>query len=82
MKISNMMRKPTVTRKHSPSAIKQEKNEFQKYLHKLLFVVVQLTGALVMVYSRVLNCGISSAGWFCSEMAAYCGGKVFLTLRL
>ena len=31
-----------------------------------------------MVYSRVLNWGISSAGWFCSEMAAYCGGNVFL----
>jgi len=31
-----------------------------------------------MVYSSVLNCGMSSAGWFCSEMAAYCGGKVFL----
>ena len=44
--------------------------------------MVQLTGALVMVYSRVLNCGISSAGWFCSEVAADCGGKVFLTLRL
>ena len=31
-----------------------------------------------MVYSRVLNWGISSAGWFCSEMAAYWGGNVFL----
>jgi hypothetical protein len=29
-----------------------------------------------MVYSRVENCGISSAGWFCSEMAEYWGGKV------
>ena len=40
-----------------------------------------LTGALVMVYSSVLNCGISSAGWFCSEIAAYCGGNVFLELK-
>ena len=31
-----------------------------------------------MVYSKVLNWGISSAGWFCSDIAAYCGGKVFL----
>ena len=30
-----------------------------------------------MVYSRVENIGINSAGWFCSEMAAYCGGNVF-----
>ena len=34
-----------------------------------------------MVYSRVLNWGISSAGWFCSEMAAYCGGNVFLKIH-
>ena len=44
-------------------------------------VVSLLTGALVMVYSSVLNCGISSAGWFCSEIAAYCGGNVFLVLK-
>jgi hypothetical protein len=31
-----------------------------------------------MVYSIVENCGMSSAGWFCSEIAAYCGGNVFL----
>ena len=30
------------------------------------------TWALVMVYSSVENWGISSAGWFCSLMAAYC----------
>ena len=35
------------------------------------------TWALVMVYSSLENWGISSAGWFCSLMAAYCGGKVF-----
>lgn len=28
-------------------------------------------GALVMVYSSVEKAGINSAGWFCSEMAAY-----------
>jgi hypothetical protein len=41
---------------------------------------MDLTWALVMVYSRVLNWGISSAGWFCSEMAEYWGGKVFLRI--
>jgi len=29
----------------------------------------------VRVYSRVENCGINSAGWCCSDMAAYCGGN-------
>jgi hypothetical protein len=28
-----------------------------------------------MVYSRVENCGMISAGWCCSEMAAYWGGN-------
>ena len=30
------------------------------------------TCALVIVYSRVENWGINSAGWFCSLIAAYC----------
>ncbi len=29
----------------------------------------------VSVYSIVENCGISSAGWCCSVIAAYCGGN-------
>jgi len=29
----------------------------------------------VRVYSSVENCGMSSAGWCCSDMAAYCGGN-------
>merc|ERR550519_936568 len=35
------------------------------------------TWARGIVYSRVENCGISSAGWFCSLIAEYWGGKVF-----
>ena len=35
-------------------------------------VRIARTWALVMVYSSVENWGISSAGWFCSLMAAYC----------
>lgn len=27
------------------------------------------------VYSMVENCGMSSAGWCCSEIPAYCGGN-------
>ena len=35
------------------------------------------TSHLVMMYSKVVKAGINSAGWFASEMAAYCGGNVF-----
>ena len=35
----------------------------------------QLWSFTVSVYSIVENCGISSAGWCCSLIAAYCGGN-------
>ena len=34
-----------------------------------------LKARTVRVYSSVENCGMSSAGWCCSDMAAYCGGN-------
>lgn len=36
------------------------------------------TWTLVIVYSIVENWGISSAGWHCSVIWLYCGGKGFL----
>jgi hypothetical protein len=34
----------------------------------------------INVYSIVENCGINSAGWCCSEIAAYCGGNCGATI--
>ncbi len=59
-----------MTQRGLPTTDNTDKFELQKDVH------TKATWALVMVYSRVENCGISSAGWFCSEMAEYWGGKV------
>ena len=41
------------------------------------FSISSFSTHLVMMYSKVVKAGINSAGWFASEMAAYCGGNVF-----